>query len=138
MEQKNTDYSISNNREINMPYETTWEKKGIYWNLYGIVTGNDIEQLTIDVFGDSRFDDIRYVILDGMSIDDFVMSDDQLESVAAQDWAAAITNPNVKIAVITTHPRLIEVATMFGNMFGEHPWKISVHENIEEARRWCL
>ena len=121
-----------------MPYETTWEKKGIYFKLYGIVTGNDIEQLTIDFFGDSRFDDIRYLIADFMSIDDLVMSDDQLESVAAQDMAAAITNPNVKIAIITTHPRMIELTTMFGNMFGEHPWKISVHENIEEARRWCL
>ena len=121
-----------------MPYETTWEKKGIYWKLYGIVTGNDIEQLTIDVFGDSRFDDIRYVILDFLNIDDFDMSDDELESIAAQDLAAAITNPYVKIAVITTHPRVMELSTMFGKIFGEHPWKVSVHENIEEARRWCL
>ena len=124
--------------EVMMPYETKREgNKGIYWKLTGIVTGNEIEQLTVEIFGDSQFDNLRYLILDFLNIDDFIMSNEELESVAAQDMAAAITNPYIKIAIITTHPRAIELANMFGHMFGGHPWEISVHGNIEEARRWC-
>ena len=120
-----------------MPFERTWEEKGIYFKPYGVATGKDIEKLTIDIYGDHRFDDIRYAILNFLYIGDFIMSDEELESVAAQDMAAAITNPYIKIAVVTNDPRVEDVANRFNNMFGGHPWKTSCHENLEEARKWC-
>lgn len=118
--------------------ETTWEKKGIYWKLYGVVTGREIEKLTVDIFSDPRFDDLKYAILDFLSIDDIVMSHEELESIAAQDMAAAITNPSIKIALVGSDPRVKALAAAFNDMFGGHPWEASYHENLAEARRWGL
>ena len=41
-----------------------WQEKGIYWKLSGIVTGDEIIEMDKAIYGDSRFDDIRYLIAD--------------------------------------------------------------------------
>jgi hypothetical protein len=52
-----------------MPYTTTWEDHGVIWNYSGFLTGNELLHSNLEIFGDERFDDLRYQIVDLTAIE---------------------------------------------------------------------
>ena len=43
-----------------MPHETKWEESGIYWRFYDNVNFDEISETITEVYGDHRFDKMRY------------------------------------------------------------------------------
>ena len=54
-----------------MSYETIWEEKGIYWKYKGILTGDDLLQSNVAIYGDARFDKLRYQLIDMLDVETF-------------------------------------------------------------------
>lgn len=117
-----------------MPYEMTWEPRGVYKRFHGVVPFQEYMRSQERVLADPRADDIRYVINDLIEVDSYSVTDDQAEYAAAITRGASISNPRLQIAYVTTDSRvlmLIKAASIISS-YALHAFPTRV-----EARKWA-
>ncbi len=122
-----------------MPHITTWEDEGIYWKYYGDVTNEEIDQAGSEMFGDARFDDIRYFISDTTESTAFsVKKEDAVYPATQGNVASMHYKKSLKGAMVATneHARnflkhYIEKSTEWGSS-----WDLKLFYTMDEAREW--
>ena len=119
-----------------MSYETIWEEKGIYWKYKGILTGEDLLQSNMSIYGDSRFDKMHYQLIDILDVESFEVDTEAMEEVTAMDLGASQTNPNLIVAVVSTHIQAKRLVELYETTTGGAPWETEMFESVEEARVW--
>ena len=119
-----------------MPYKITWETGGVLWSFHGTLTGEDALQANLDIYGDPRFDDLFYQIVDISGVERFAASSEDLEAAAAMDDAATISNPRLVVAVVAATSEAVQVAEAYAAAMTTSCWKIRVFCSMEEARQW--
>jgi len=118
-----------------LSYEVTWEPRGVIKRFSALVTDNEMIQSVVDTEKDARFDELRYVINDFLGITGISMTKDSVEEISVRDRGAAYTNPNIRIAVVATHPEIIALANAYANSpLNAYPTKI--FPTLVEARSW--
>jgi hypothetical protein len=118
-----------------MAFEIVWEPRGAYKKFYGHVNDAELMQSVMDPHGDARFDDIRYVINDCLSVASFAIAEDTVLHISAIDHAAARSNPNIKIAIVATDPKVLALAKLYISS----PWAAyptQTFATLAEARAW--
>lgn len=119
-----------------MPYEITWELRGVYRRYFGRLTDQEFVQAVREVEGAPRFYDIRYAILDFLDMEEFVIDDQSLIDVtAALNAAAAQDNPNIKVAVVAVSPVVLRLAEAY-QAHRLRPFVTEVFSTVEAARVW--
>lgn len=119
-----------------MSYENIWEKHGVYRKYNGRVTGKEMRQAVEEVEGDARFESVRYVISDFLDVTEQDISPRDIEIIAAIDKAAAITNPDIKIAVVATTLAIQNMASMYIDLADDIPFVSKMFTSLDEAREW--
>jgi hypothetical protein len=118
-----------------MPYKIIWEPQGVIKYHFGVVTGIELMQAVVATEADERFDNIRYVINDFLDCTGLSVSGPEVEEIAAIDEAASINNPNIRIAVVTTLPEVVAIATQYGDStMNAYPTRIFT--SMDAARQW--
>jgi len=118
-----------------MSYELLWEPRGVYLQFGGQVSINDILNATIQFEGNSRFDNLRYVIADYSRITGCDAKPTDIYDVWVMDAGAKRSNPNIKKAIVTTTSEVIELARCYKSMFmTAYPTEIFSTE--VDARKW--
>jgi len=116
-------------------YEIIWEPRGVIKLYSALVTDNEMIQSVVDTEKDARFDELRYVINDFLGITGISMTKDSVEEISVRDRGAACTNPNIRIAVVATHPEIIALTIAYANSpLNAYPTKIFA--TLAEARSW--
>ena len=120
-----------------MPFQTTWRTHGVSWRYHGLLTGSELLQSNLDIFGDERFDDIRYQIVDLTGVEKIDVNDTHMRKLAHLDMAASRSNPRVKVAVVTTSDAASKLGDLY-NQFceGKSPWVTQLFSHIEDAEAW--
>lgn len=121
-----------------MSYENIWEEGGVYRRYSNSITGKEILQSIQDVQGHSQFDSISYVINDLRYVTAHDVSLQDLKTIAAIDKASARTNPNIKIAIVSTMPKTQNMANMYGELIGNDLFTCEVFANLDDAREWAI
>lgn len=124
-----------------MAFETLWKNKLVLWKFSGIVTDSDLLQSNLEVYGDSRFDDIRYQILDLLDVASVEVGDPNLavrtiRRVAELDKAAAKTNPSIKVATVAHIEVLATLANLYESEIADSPWESEVFTSMDDAKKW--
>lgn len=120
-----------------MPYTTHWTPQTITWTYTGKLTGDELIQSNMEVYGDPRFDDIRYQIVDLRAITQNLVEDSHMRTIAHLDMAAARSNPRIKIAVIANNSKGMEMSDTYINHTGhKSPWITKTFLTIEQANEW--
>lgn len=57
--------------------------------------------------------------------------------VAACDQAAAMSNPNIKVAVVASGQNLETLAMIYKEQLRDSPWQVGVFNNVEAAQGWA-
>jgi hypothetical protein len=120
-----------------MPYQTTWRKQGVIWTYSGLLTGDELLNSNFEIFGDERFDDIRYQIVDLREVQEIEVTEKHMRKVAHLDMAASRSNPRVKVAVLTNKPGgklLSEIYDKYSK--DKSPWETMLFTNIEDVWDW--
>jgi hypothetical protein len=120
-----------------MPYLTTWRPDGIIWTYSGTLTGDELLDSNFEIFGDARFDDIRYQIVDLSAVEEIKVTEKDMRRIAHLDMAAARSNPRVKVAVVSTAKDgqfLSHAYKQFTK--GKSPWITHLFSTLEEAKKW--
>jgi len=116
-------------------YELSWEPRGLVKRFFGDVTEKQFIDAVIDSESDARFDGLRHVINDFRDVESFVFTPEDVDYVAAIDNAAAVSNPNIRIAVITSSPEIIALATQYAeSSLNVYPTRIFA--TLADARAW--
>ncbi|MDD5248742.1 MAG: hypothetical protein PHY45_07145 [Rhodocyclaceae bacterium] len=118
-----------------MAFDIVWEARGAYKKFCGHVADDELLQSVRELHGDARFDDVRYVINDFLPIDSFAIAADTVLYIAAIDHAAARSNANIKIAVVTTDPQAAALAELY-IASPLHAYPTRVFATLAEARAW--
>lgn len=121
-----------------VPYEITWEPEGIYWHFSGAVSAAEAKQSNLDVYGNPRFDDIRYQIADFLDVTSFHADDADLHEISTIDGVAAIYSRAVKVALIATDPKVIRLLEAYCQTIAGTPWQARIFHNLEEGRSWAM
>ena len=89
-----------------MACKLTWETNGVYWKSSAKVTGDEIVNASTSIYGDDRFDTLKYKLVDFIDVESFDIDDDQLALIAYQHQAAERSNPYVKNAILLKIPHI--------------------------------
>lgn len=119
-----------------MGYEIVWEEpNGLVKRHFGHVTGKEVLDANCNIEKDSRFDALRYVINDFSECVGVSASITEIEEIAAIDYAAAASNPNIRLAIVATHPDvLVASARYISNPVSPFPARI--FDSMDDARSW--
>ncbi len=121
-----------------MPNKAVWEPKGLYREFSGIVTSREILQAVLRVYGDPRFDELKYVINDFSQVEGVELDELNIKKVAYLDKASARSNPKIKIAFVTQNEAFYEYAALYSKFVEDLPWQTEVFPSLEQAREWVM
>ncbi len=120
-----------------MTHKIEWNVPLYICQYFGAVDFDEMVKCVNTFQGDSRFDDVRAAIWDFSSVTELDLTVDQCIRIAAQENAAAKTNPRIKIAVITSTNFAETMANLFEAEMRSYPGKAKIFHNMDEAMSWC-
>lgn len=115
-------------------YKLEWEHEGVYWKYYGEVSGEEVIVASTAIYGDPRFDSLRYKLVDFLDVENFKMAKDEVALIAYQHRAAEISNPNIKTAIVVGAGN--GLANKFADFFSDSSWEVKVFHDLGEANIW--
>jgi hypothetical protein len=119
-----------------MPYKITWKPRGVIWTFHGTITGQDGVKANQEIYGDPRFDSLRYGIVDISRAKKFNLSGEDVETAAALDEAATLINPRLGLAIVADEEEALKFAEMYKSAMGETRWKVEIFPSMEDAEDW--
>ena len=119
-----------------MPYSTRWEARGVVWKFSGRVTGAELLNANHEIYGDSRFDQMAYQIVDLTEVERFDVTEEDMVVVAANDRAAALSRADVKVAIATRDEIVRQLSSLYEAASATSPWEQKVFETVAAARAW--
>jgi len=119
-----------------MPYEIEWRDRGVYWTYTGVVTGEDILQSNFDIYGDERFDDLKYQIENLLEAESIQVSERHMQKVAHLDAAAARTNKDVRVAVVAREADAAMLQKLYEKHSKDEGWPARLFDSVEAAEAW--
>jgi hypothetical protein len=118
-----------------MSYKLIWENRGVVKYFFDQVSAQDLVNSVIETESDARFDDYRYVINDFLDIAGCSATAAEVEDISVMDKGAAATNPNIRVAIVATHPEILALAKHYANSeINAYPTRI--FSNRDDARAW--
>lgn len=125
-----------------MPDTMEWEEKGIHRKYSGVVALADVIDNSLQMHGHPRFDELRYIIVDFLDIEQAVFDSetfqDEIATHAHINAAAAKSNPHLRIAIVATD-ETTQALTEFYHLeskSGAVPWEMRLFHSLDEARSW--
>ena len=120
-----------------MPHICKWEEKGLYRKFTDKVLGEEILRLNLAQQGDPRFDEIIYVINDFTQIVDFDINDRDVKKISAVDNIASRSNPNIRVAIVSTFKPLLEWIESYCEAMVGTPNECEIFSNVNDAYKWA-
>ncbi|MBS4097034.1 MAG: hypothetical protein KGZ83_09400 [Sulfuricella sp.] len=118
-----------------MGYEIVWEPRGVSKVFFGHVTAEEFMQSLVMVESDPRFDDLSFVINDFLGVDSFAVGEDEVLMAAAIDKGAAVSNPNIKVAVLSDDAQIQALAELYAaSPLNVYP--TATFSDAAQARDW--
>ena len=131
--------AAATNREIEALTNciTEWFDRCIHWQFYGEVSLDQLIETYGQLYGHESFDSTRAQIRNFRDVSVSAPSVEDVQTIAAFDRAAALSNPIMKVAVVT--PDCAEhkmLAELYSAELYESPWDVKVFDCLEQAKRW--
>jgi hypothetical protein len=116
-----------------MPYRLEWFPHLVLFHYTGTVTSEEILQSNLAVYGDSRFDELRWEVAyfePGTILRTEAVT---LKRLAYLDRAASKTNPSVKVLLVGDQGIQEQVYQSYAEHADPNGWEVIAFETLEEA-----
>ena len=118
-----------------MSHKLIWEPKGVCWIYYGKITGIEVIEATMLAYGDSRFDELEYKLVNFLDIESLDMNENEVRAIANQHKSAERRNPYIKNAIVLKS-KTNELAIKFAALFSDSRWDVQVFDILDAANDW--
>ena len=119
-----------------MPFFNKWVENGMEKIASGHVTGDELIATRKELYGDERFDQLEYILSDYTFADSVQILEKDIKQVAYLDGAAAMSNPNCKVAIVAPTKIMKPLADYYAELSKNSPWDARVFETVEQAKEW--
>lgn len=116
-----------------MPYRLEWEDKHVIFEYFGEVTANDFLHSNQVVYGDERFDHLRWQIVAFDEVTSWDFSPQTVKHIRYMDNAAALTNPQITVCFVGASEKIEEIGTAYVEAGAEQTWPVLHFETMEAA-----
>lgn len=99
-----------------MGYEIIWEPKGVVRRFSGHIDKDEILRAVARTQGDSRFDDLQFIINDFLDGSGHSVDLSEIEETAAIENAASLINSKIRIAFVAAAPEFIAQANRYSSL----------------------
>lgn len=110
---------------------------GVTWTFSGEVNMTEFLEAQAELYGEAEFDNIRYQIVDMLQVNEFNVTVEDIEKIAALDLAASESNPRVKIAIVANSELQVTLAYFYDSETANSPWTHAVFDTLEQAQKWA-
>lgn len=118
-----------------MPYELTWEPRGVLRRYVGDVTIAERQHSFDQICRDPRFDTLRYTITDYLDVATYEIEPTATEEIAARHIGPTLTNPYIVMAAVAVDPPVVAAIEHFISLgFIQQPYR--VFSTLQAARDW--
>ena len=123
-----------------MPYEIDWQPMGVIYRFSGVVSDEDLRAATAEVYASPLLLTMKYLIADFSLIEEFAVSSATVRMVADSDSRVSKTNPDVKVAIISTAVFMRGMSNIYAitHQLYEGSWTTKIFECEEDARSWAV
>ena len=121
-----------------MPNKITWEDNGVLSHYSGSFSPEDHIEGLGKLFGSSNIDNIKYIIGDYSKVNGDLLSKESVEYPVAMTTGAASYLKNIKVALIATDKKIIQLCQHFIELSNQvNPsWETRLFTDINVAREW--
>ena len=120
-----------------MNYKFKWRSSDVHVIFEGDIYFNDINQSGNRIYGDSRFDLMRYAIFDFYNVKSFNLTTDEVEIISELDISASNWNRRLKLACIANDNFTNEKLLLYVKLMKDNNWNTKLFNNLKEAIEWC-
>ena len=119
-------------------YTIAWEPSGLLVKFNGKLSVEDIHEAPNEVYGDARFDYLRYSIWDFTKADLSSIQKEDMMIFVGEGIGATYILKSHKLAIIVKEIHAQNVMTFYieESIKNGSVWKFSTHENEISARNW--
>ena len=101
-----------------------------------VVTGTDIIEANKEIYSNENFSRQRYQIVDRTNCAEFQVSNEEIRIIAEQDKAAAKTNPNIIIALISKTDLQYGISRVYSALVGDSGFLTEIFRDRKTAEEW--
>jgi len=120
-----------------MPYVTSWNQKEVYCKFTGELTGQELIDCNMAMYGNPNFDVVHMQIFDMLEVTQIAFTAADVKKVAAFDRAAAKMNPRMKCALVSTDQIAQSFSKIYQNEIQSSSWEGKSFQTLKEAREWA-
>lgn len=118
-----------------MAHTLDWEQNGVYWKYSGNVSGQEIIDASTEIYGDPRFDSLKYKLVDFSDVESIEISEEEIKLITFQHAASSKSNARIKNAIVMA--KYDERGKLFAHyLVKSSSWEVSVFNNLTEANNW--
>jgi len=120
-----------------MPHQTSWETQGVVKRFRGVLSAEEFVKSAQEVAADPRFNDLLFIIDDLRDVEVHnVAEQETMEDLVGVHLGSAFTNPNIRIAFVTTNQHLGAIANRLKAMLFAQLHEMKTFATMEQARAW--
>jgi len=118
-----------------MAYKLAWEANGVYWKYSGNISGQEIIDASTEIYGDPRFDELKYKLADFSDADTVDISEEEIKLITLQHAASSRSNTRIKNAIVINGND--ERAKIFVDYLSSNSgWEVRAFDQLNEANQW--
>jgi hypothetical protein len=121
-----------------MPNQIIWEEKGVISHYRGLFSPELHVEGLGKLFGDSRIDDINYIIGDYLEVSRVLLTAVNIDYPVAMTTGASSYLKDIKVALVATDQKIIKLCEHFIKLSSQvNPtWETRLFGGIQSARDW--
>ena len=115
-----------------------WEDSGCVLTIKGRIEKADMRELAVPTHHDERGSRAKYVVVDLLEADYSRISHRDISLVITHSLATSFQNPGLRIAVVATDPRVVEMSEYYRSSMVQLDvsWEMRIFQTMEDARAW--
>ncbi len=117
-------------------YDVRWTSNGIEWKHRGDVSLHEIMSANAEFMGDARSDAAKYQLIDLREVDEFDLSESDMEIIGSMDLAQSESTPHLRVAFIVADDGLDAKLDAYASALEGSSWRVRIFTDEADARRW--
>ncbi len=119
-----------------MSYQIKWEEEGVLVRFSGIYSFEEDTNANIEIYSNSQFENINYIIWDLSGISELSMTEDEAYLTSMQDRLASSRLPHVKMALLAQDKPTRKICERYITKCqnDKSSWKFLISDNMESIR----
>lgn len=120
-----------------MTFNINWDKTGVYVKFRGIVSSQDLIDANNYVISNKNFESINYQIFDFNNIDQFNITQEDINIIGTMDKSQTDFKKEMKVAIVTHDDYVRKITTDYKEIMSDSSWVTKIFSDVESARKWA-